>query len=202
MTFSGRNLACERGGRVVFDELDYDLDAGAALMLRGPNGSGKSSLLRIAAGLLRPAAGRLSWDGAPLDRDHHRERIAWVGHLDGVKPALTTRENLRFWVRLAGAGDVEAALDAMGLRAVGDLPAAWLSAGQRRRLNLARLAAANAPLWLLDEPTVSLDDAAVARLVALLAGHLAAGGCAMIATHVDLPVAAAQLSLDDLRARP
>ena len=85
---------------------------------------------------------------------------------------------------------------------MGDLPAAWLSAGQRRRLNLARLAAAHAPLWLLDEPTVSLDDAAVARLGALLAGHLAAGGRAMIATHVDLPVAAAQLSLDDLRARP
>lgn len=188
MTFTGRNLTCVRGGRVVFDGLDFDVAEGAALLLRGPNGSGKSSLLRLAAGFLAPAEGSFGWGGGNLDRETHRTRIAYVGHLDAVKPAFSVAENLQFWIQLGGGGTNAAAgaLDAMGIGHLAELPAAFLSAGQRRRLNLARLAASTAPLWLLDEPTVSLDDAAVEALLQLVRRHLSGGGIAMIATHIDL----------------
>ena len=195
MTLSGRNLTCERNERVIFAGLDFDLEVGGALLLRGPNGSGKSSLLRVAAGFLASAQGHVLWDGVPIDRETHGARIAWIGHLDAVKPALSVRENLRFWTRLGGGADVEGSLRAVGLDSVGGLPAAWLSAGQRRRLNLARLAASSAPLWLLDEPTVSLDNASVAQLNELVEGHLARGGAALVATHADLPFGSATLSL-------
>ena len=180
-----RGLACERGGRVLFRGLDLRLAPGEAGLVTGPNGSGKSSLLRLLAGLLPPSAGTLSWaDGG--EPDFH-----YVGHGDAVKPALTVSQNLAFWVRLAGRGSVAPGLEAVGLAALADLPARLLSAGQRRRLCLARLFAAPAPLWLLDEPTVGLDDAAVKGMERGLEAHLAGGGAAIVASHVSLGMEAA-----------
>ena len=127
------------------------------------------------------------------DRDGHRARVAYAGHLDAVKPALTVTEGLGFWARLggdAGAQQIEKALERWGLAPIADLPGAYLSAGQRRRLNLARLSLTNAKLWLLDEPTVSLDDAAVHTLMGVISDHQANGGRAMIATHTDLDLEA------------
>jgi heme exporter protein A len=192
-----RDLACLRGERVVFAGLSFALGAGGALLLTGANGAGKSSLLRLIAGLLRPAEGALLWGGqdALADRAAHAARLRYVGHGDALKPALTARENLLFFARLWG-GAVEPALEAMGLLPLADLPARVLSAGQKRRLGLARLALGmpsagsppDAPLWLLDEPTTGLDAASVERLGALLARHRAAGGMVLAATHLPLPL--------------
>ena len=192
MRFSGRNLTCVRGGREVFAAVSFRLPEGQALLLRGPNGSGKSSLLRMAAGLLPPAAGAFEWEGRP-----EGGAICWVSHADAVKPALTVAENLALWLGLeAGeAPDPAPALEALGLGPLADLPAAYLSAGQRRRLNLARLAGSPAPLWLVDEPTVSLDEEAVDLLLAVVRGHLARGGMALVATHAALDLPAGELRL-------
>ncbi len=186
--FSGEHLTCVRGERLIFRHLAFDLEPGGALVLTGPNGSGKSSLLRLMAGLGRPFAGRLLWQGADTtaDRLAHGSRLHYVGHHDALKMALTVRENLRFWARIWGAGrddDPDAALDAVGLKRLADFPARYLSAGQRRRLALARLVAAAAPLWLLDEPRTALDTDAIARLDALIANHRAAGGLVVVALH-------------------
>ena len=189
MAFSAENLACERGERLVFRNLSFSLRSGEALVLRGPNGAGKSSLLRLCAALLRPAEGRLCWDAADVwdEPDAFRARLAYLGHLDGVKPLLTARENVAFWSGLRGAGGgVEAGLDAFGVAHVAGLPARFLSAGQKKRVALARLLAAPAALWLLDEPTVSLDEDGAARLAAACAAHRAGGGMIVAATHVEL----------------
>lgn len=182
-------LACWRGERLVFADLSFSLAPGEALLLTGANGSGKSSLLRVLAGLIPAAEGTLTWGGADTmaDRVAHGARLRYLGHMDAAKPALTARENLAFHARLHG-GEVEHALAALGLSELGDLPARVLSSGQRRRLALARLALAPAPLWLLDEPTVGLDTASVARLAPLLAGHRARGGMIVAATHLPLPL--------------
>lgn len=184
-TFGGDNLACVRGERMVFRALSFGLESGGALVLRGPNGAGKSSLLRLCAGFLDPAEGRLLWDGTAVDADAHRARLAYVGHLDAVKPALTLRENLAFWAALGG-GDADAALERFGLTALADVPGRYLSAGQKRRANLARLLVTPATLWLLDEPTTALDAGAVALFAGLVAEHRARGGMVMAATHTDL----------------
>jgi heme exporter protein A len=192
----GDGLACRRGGRLVFAGLDFRLPAGGALVLTGSNGSGKSSLLRLVATLLAPAAGQLLWQGAPVAADPIRYRVAigYAGHLDAIKPALSPRETLSFWAALRGVATpaIEAALDRFGLRGVADCPCRFLSAGQRRRLALARLAAAPSPIWLLDEPTAALDRDGDARLIAALAEHRAAGGRLVIATHQPLPLPDAQ----------
>ena len=182
-------LAAFRGERLVFRDLDFSLPPGGALVLTGPNGSGKSTLLRLLAGLLRPAAGELLWDGqdALADLPAHARRVAYVGHQDAVKLALTAGENLRFAVRLRG-GEVGAALAAVGLAELADLPARMLSAGQRRRLALARLVLAGASLWLLDEPTLGLDAASVGQLGAMLEAHRSRGGMVVVATHLPLPL--------------
>jgi heme exporter protein A len=195
-------IACRRGERLVFTGFDCRLPAGGALVLTGSNGSGKSSLLRVLATLLPAAAGRLLWGGMPVGRDPARYRAAlhYVGHLDATKPALSPRETLLFWASLRGvaAPAIEAALAAFGLAAIADWPCRWLSAGQRRRLALARLIAAPAPIWLLDEPTAALDDDGEARLIAAIAGHRAEGGRVAVATHQPLPLDAAMLlRLDD-----
>src|SRR3954470_12156585 len=160
-----RDLACHRGERVVFAGLSFRLEPGGALLLVGANGAGQSTLLRLLAGLLRPEAGALFWDGADAlaDRAAHAARLRYLSHQDALKPALTARENLEFFARLWG-GAVEPALAALDLSPLAELPAGVLSSGQKRRLALARLALAPAPLWLLDEPTVGLDAASVARL--------------------------------------
>lgn len=183
-------LAAFRGERLVFRDLDFALEAGGALVLAGPNGSGKSTLLRLLAGLVRPAAGRLLWQGedALADGASHAVRVAYVGHQDAVKPGLTVVENLRFAAALSG-GRVEDALAALALQELAELPARMLSAGQKRRLALTRLALTAAPLWLLDEPTLGLDTAAISRFGALLAAHRDRGGLVVAATHVPLPLA-------------
>jgi heme exporter protein A len=184
-----RELACLRGERAVYAGLSFGLAPGGALLLVGANGAGKSTLLRLLAGLLRPEAGALLWDGrdALADRAAHAARLRYLAHGDALKPALTARENLLLFARLWG-GDVAAALGALDLLPLAELPARVLSSGQKRRLALARLALAPAPLWLLDEPTVGLDAASVERLGALLARHRAAGGMVLAATHLPLPL--------------
>jgi len=200
VSFAGDSLACVRGERLVFETLSFRVEPGGALLLTGPNGSGKSSLLRLCAGLLAPASGRLLWQGGTVEPEVHRTRLRYVGHLDAVKPVLTVAENLDFWARLAGGGIVAAALDKVGLARLAEVPARLLSAGQRRRLALARLALRPADLWLLDEPTVGLDRAGIALLAALVAAHRAAGGMVIAATHVDTGFpATAELSLDRAR---
>jgi heme exporter protein A len=183
-------LAAFRGERLVFRDLDFAVAAGGALLLTGPNGAGKSTLLRLLAGLLRPAAGMLTWDGedALADLPAHAARVAYVGHQDAVKPGLTAAENLHFAARLSGA-DVGEALAAVGLEGLADLPARMLSAGQKRRLALARLVLSRARLWLLDEPTLGLDAASVERLGGMLGAHRGGGGLVVAATHLALPVA-------------
>jgi heme exporter protein A len=206
--FEGTSLDCLRSARPVFRGLGFAVHAGGALVLTGPNGSGKSSLLRLMAGLLPPAAGTLSWNGAAVadDPDAHRARLRYLGHLDAVKPALTASENLAFWAGLMGADPAAAvapALDALGIGALADLPARFLSAGQKRRLNLARLALAPASLWLLDEPATALDAETLDRLRGLIQRHREAGGMAVVSTHSDLGLADADtLDLAAFAARP
>ena len=199
--FSGEDLLCIRGERTVFAGLDFSVSAGDALVLTGPNGSGKSSLLRVMAALLPPAAGTLKRDGSPVEDDPetHRSTLHYFGHLDAVKPVLTVAENLTFWAALNGStANVGPALETFGLSALSQTAARLLSAGQRRRLNLARLAATSAPLWLLDEPAVALDTASVKTLVDLVADHRASGGIAILSTHTDLGIGGtAVLALDE-----
>ena len=196
--FTGSGLSSFRGQRLVFRGLDFDVGEGAMLHLGGPNGSGKSTLLRIMAGLLPVIEGQLRWDGTPLaeDRDGHRARLLYVGHADAVKGALSVTENLQFWCDMSGGGDMAGALERFNLGSLADLPARFLSAGQRRRLNLARLAAVPAALWLLDEPAASLDIASAAILEQAIARHLADGGCAVMASHGRHPPDGMVLALD------
>ena len=182
-------MACIRGERPVFSGVSFRLERGSALALVGPNGAGKSSLLRILAGFLKPAGGTLEWDGAPVDEDWgaHRGRLHYVGHLDAVKPTLTAAENLDGWARFRGAARAAPdALAALGIADLADVPGRYLSAGQKRRLALARVLATPAPLWLLDEPTVTLDADAAARVDAMIAAHRAGGGMAIVATHGEI----------------
>lgn len=200
--FEGRDLFCVRGERPVFAGLGFALAAGGALVLAGPNGSGKSSLLRLMAGLLRPAAGALLWDGQPVIRDPeaHRARLQYLGHLDAVKPVLSAAENLTFWAALRGHGEsgtVTEALEAFAIARLADLPGRMLSAGQKRRLALARLLVAPAEVWLLDEPTVGLDQESLGRLSGAIAAHRARGGRVVAATHAPMDMDGAQvLALD------
>jgi heme exporter protein A len=197
--FAGRDLACVRGGRPVFRGLAFNLDAGDALVLTGRNGAGKSSLLRLMAGLGRPAKGVLLWNDADVgeDRSAHAARLHYVGHADALKPVLTVAENLGFWARFGGeAAAVGPALTAFGIGALAALPARFLSQGQRRRVALARLLTRDAPLWLLDEPRASLDAAAVDLLDAVIAEHRRRGGMVVLSLHgPDHPPAATVLNV-------
>lgn len=200
-------VACRRGERLVFAGLDLALEAGGAILLTGPNGSGKSSLLRLLAALLRPADGDMTWDGAAVwgDPEAYRAELRYVGHLDAVKPVLTAYETLAFWAAAYGseAPRIDRALAAFDLEALAETPGRMLSAGQKRRLTLARLVVSPGRLWLLDEPTVGLDSASVERLGAEIAAHRTDGGLVVLATHtaIDLP-GAQNLDLGDAAAVP
>lgn len=188
------NLSVARGGVTLLESLSFSLHAGAALALRGPNGSGKTTLLRTLAGLQPAVSGSIS---VPPDA------IAYAAHADGLKATLSVAENLAFWAAIYGTGDVTPAMAAMNLSALADRPAQNLSAGQKRRLGLARLLVTGRWLWMLDEPTVSLDADSVALFGDVVRGHLARGGAALIATHIDLGLPqAALLDLGAFKARP
>jgi heme exporter protein A len=198
-------LACRRGERLVFAGLSFRLPPGGVLVLSGTNGSGKTSLLRLLAGVISPAAGRLSWGTMPVQSDlaGHRARLHYVGHQDGIKPDLTPRETLVFWAALRGrhsrgaTAALEAALAGLALEPVADWPCRWLSAGQRRRLALARLFLIPAPLWLLDEPFTALDQDSQSRFERAIAAHRAAGGRVALATHIPITIDdAAGIELD------
>ena len=185
------NLSLERGGRLILSGVSFAVAAGEALVLTGPNGAGKTSLLRAVAGFLPAVAGSVRLDGGEADATTG-EQCHYVGHRDGVKGSLSVGENARFWSSyLGGAANGERqsnALARIGLGSLTAAPAAYLSAGQKRRLGLARLLLARRPLWLLDEPTVSLDAAGVTMLAGLLAEHLADGGLVLAATHTPLGI--------------
>lgn len=187
MRLSGSDLTCRRGGREVFTGVGFSLAAGEGLAIRGRNGAGKSSLLRMVAGLVRVAAGAIVLDGGDLELSLG-EQAHYLGHQDALKPSLSVAENLRFWADFLGRRDaaIGEPLKAVGLDALGDLPAAYLSAGQRRRLSIARLLAVERPIWLLDEPASTLDAAAQTRLGEIMRAHLKAGGLLLAATHAPL----------------
>jgi heme exporter protein A len=178
-------LSGGRGGFPLFAEVTFSLSPGEALRIIGPNGSGKSTLLRAIAGLVRPDAGRvtLTRNGAPAER---QDTIHYLGHANAMKPQLTVSENLSFWTGFCGSGDWRAALDAVGLARIAHLPFGYLSAGQKRRVAIARILATPRPVWLVDEPTAGLDRESSALFEAMLDAHLAAGGIVAGATHVPL----------------
>ncbi len=184
------DLACRRGGRLLLESVAWRLGPGEALLLRGANGSGKSSLLRLLAGFMAPAGGRLLHEGRDAFADPARYRLALhhLGYQDGLKPALTVMENLEAVASLLGAGTerLEAALDAFALRDLGRTPARFLSTGQRRRAALARLVAVERPIWLLDEPETGLDRQSREALLALIGRHRARGGIVLVASHGGL----------------
>jgi heme exporter protein A len=192
------SLSVRRGERLIFTELSFGLAAGEALVVRGRNGAGKSSLLAALAGLLRPEAGRVSLDGDPEAQP--AEAMNLVGHRDGLKAALTSEENLAFAQAMLGRAGLEPneALEALGIGALAQIPVAYLSAGQRRRVGLARLLVSARPIWLLDEPTAALDAVSQETLGTLMATHLASGGLIVATTHGPLPLAGArELTLGD-----
>ncbi len=194
-------LACERGGHRLFSGLGFALASGGLLRLRGANGSGKTSLLRILAGLTRPAAGTLRWRGREID-DGYQGEMLFLGHAPALKAELTVLENLEFSAQLCKLKntDCKQALERLGIERLADLPASYLSQGQQRRAALARLAlSADVPLWLLDEPFAALDDEAIGRVSALCAAHLAAGGMLVLTSHQDVAIAAPAVQTLELR---
>ena len=196
MRLSGRGLRCVRGGREVFSGLDFDAAAGEALAVTGANGAGKTSLLRLIAGLLAASGGSIDLAGGDAERTL-AEQAHYLGHRDALKPALSVTENLAFWADFLGPGAVETspALAAVRLDHVAHLPAAYLSAGQRRRLSIGRLLAVRRPLWLLDEPTSALDAAGQDLFASLMADHLQHGGLIVAATHTPLGISTRELRI-------
>lgn len=184
MNFSAHNLACGRGELTILSGLSFALEPGEALILRGPNGAGKTTLLRAIAGLTPLVSGNLSF--AP-------DEVAYAAHADGLKAQQTVAENLSFWAAIFGATDISGAVKAFALTPLLDRRAMHLSAGQKRRLSLARLLLTGRPLWALDEPTVSLDAQAVEWFAQAVRTHLAGGGAALIATHIDLGLSEARV---------
>lgn len=184
MRLTATDLGCRRGGREVFAGVNFSVSGGEILAITGRNGAGKSSLLRMLVGLIRIAHGRLDLDGGDTELTI-AEQAHYVGHQDALKPSLSVAENLRFWSGFFGAGaaDIEGSLAAVGLDTLADLPAAYLSAGQRRRLSIARILAVKRPIWLLDEPTSALDAAAQEQLAEFMRAHIAGGGLILAATH-------------------
>jgi heme exporter protein A len=196
MRLSGRGVRCVRGGREVFSGIDFEASTGEALAVTGPNGSGKTSLLRLIAGLLTIAGGSIGLEGGDTELTLP-EQAHYLGHRDALKPALSVMENLSFWQDFLGGEGFDAtnSLAAVGLDHATQLPAAYLSAGQRRRLSIARLLAVRRPIWLLDEPTNALDAAGQIMFAALMGEHLSRGGLIVVATHAPLGIGARTLRI-------
>jgi heme exporter protein A len=196
MRLAGREVRCVRGGREVFAGLDFEAGSGEALAVVGRNGAGKTSLLRLIAGLLMISGGVIELEGGDAELTLP-EQAHYLGHRDALKPSLSVAENLGFWQEFLGGTSAEAAesLAAVGLGHVAHLPAAFLSAGQRRRLSVARLLAVRRPLWLLDEPTSALDSAGQEMFAGLMADHLAGGGLIIAATHAPLGLPTRELRI-------
>ena len=196
MGLLGQDISCIRGGRTVFTGVSFDVAVGEALAITGANGAGKSSLLRILAGLL-PLAGGCIHYSENISELTLAEQAHYLGHRDPFKPALSVRENLTFWQRYLGgpAIGIEHALTLVGLAAIGHLPAGYLSAGQKRRLSIARLIAVKRPIWLLDEPSTALDAAGQSAFIAIMQSYLDGGGLIVAATHIPLGIAARELRL-------
>jgi heme exporter protein A len=199
MQLSGRGVTCVRGGREVFTALDFEAASGEAVAVVGRNGSGKTSLLRLIAGLLIPAGGTIALDGGDAELTLP-EQCHYLGHRDALKPALSVAENLSFWADFLGGERCDAAgsLTTVGLDHAAHLPAAFLSAGQRRRLSLARLLTVRRPVWLLDEPTTALDVAGQDMFAGLMRDHLARGGLIIAATHASLGIDSRELRIGGL----
>ncbi len=202
--FSGSDLTCLRGERLVFGGLSFAARSGDAIVLRGRNGAGKSSLLRVMAGLLSPRAGQICWDGENIlgDRFGHQARLQYLGHQDAVKPVLSVRDNLRLWGQMRGVddldGEIDAALDALDIHHLSRVAGRYLSSGQKRRTALARILIGQSDLWLLDEPTVGLDRESCGEVARLIAEFRARGGIVIYSTHIDLDVdAPTVLDLDE-----
>ncbi|WP_027237883.1 heme ABC exporter ATP-binding protein CcmA [Leisingera caerulea] len=193
MTLTVTDLSVARGGIPVLEGLSFELESGRALILRGPNGIGKTTLLRTVAGLQPPLRGRV--EGA-------EDQIAYAAHSDGLKPTLTVAENLTFWASVFGRSGIEQALDGFDLQGLRDRQAGALSAGQKRRLGLSRMLVTGRPIWIMDEPTVSLDKTSVAMFANTVRAHLGQGGAALIATHIDLGLEAEVLDVGPYKAKP
>ncbi|MBR9651740.1 heme ABC exporter ATP-binding protein CcmA [Thalassovita aquimarina] len=194
MELTVSDLSVARGGIPVLEGVSFAIASGEALVLRGPNGIGKTTLLRTVAGLQPPLSGSVG-----LERD----AMAYAGHADGIKSVLSVRENLQFWADVFETGSIDAALEAFDLGALENRASGGLSAGQKRRLGLARMVVTGRPVWVLDEPTVSLDAASVVMFAEAVRAHLAGGGLALLATHIDLGLAEARvLDVEPFKAAP
>ncbi len=193
MTLSVKDLSVTRGGVPVLEGLNFTIEPGTAVILRGPNGSGKTTLLRTLAGLQPPLKGAI--DGA-------EDQIAYAAHADGLKPTLSVEENLQFWASVFDRRDIEPAIESFELEGLRKRSAGALSAGQKRRLGLARLLVTDRPIWIMDEPTVSLDTNYVQLFANVVRAHLAQGGSALIATHIDLGLDGEVLDVTPFKAVP